>query len=217
MSGSCFIASMKEAVAIAQGTMHTFLQESHYIDFSAPIIIAKAQTLFSGIADEREKARIAYEFVRDEIPHSFDCNATVITAKASDVLLHGTGICHAKANLLAALLRSQKIPSGFCFQRLTRGVDATQGYLIHAYNAVWLDEHWVKLDARGNTNGKNAQFSLGEPQLAFPCRPEYQEYFLPGIYADPHAETMSVLEQAKSLRDVLENLPDMVSEAGLKW
>jgi transglutaminase-like putative cysteine protease len=129
------------------------------------------------------------------------------------VLLHGTGICHAKSNLLAALLRSQKIPSGFCFQRLTRGLNDANGYLIHGYNAVWLDGHWVKLDARGNTNGKNAQFSLGEPLLAFSCRPQYQEYFLPGIYANPHTATMSVLERAKSFRDVLKNLPDTVSEA----
>ena len=193
--------------------MHKFLQESHYVDFSAPLITEKARAIFSDTADDIEKARVAYEFVRDNIPHSFDCNATIITAKASDVLLHGTGICHAKSNLLAALLRAQKIPAGFCFQRLTRGIDDSKGYLIHCYNAVWLDAHWVKLDARGNTNGKNAQFSLGEPLLAFPCRPQYQEYFLPGIYANPHAATMTVLERVKSLQDVLESLPDMVRES----
>ncbi len=129
------------------------------------------------------------------------------------MLLHGTGICHAKANLLAALLRSQNIPAGFCFQRLTRGIDDSRGHLIHCYTAALLDGHWVKLDARGNTNGKNAQFSLGEPMLAFPCRPRYRECFLPGIYANPHAETMAVLEQAENLREVLENLPDTVRES----
>jgi transglutaminase-like putative cysteine protease len=193
--------------------MHRFLLESQYVDFSAPIIAEKAHALFTGISGDIEKARVAFEFVRDEIPHSFDRNASVITAKASDVLLHGTGICHAKSNLLAALFRSQKIPSGFCFQRLTRGADDANGYLIHGFNAVWLDGHWVKLDARGNTNGKNAQFSLAEPQLAFLCRPQYQEYFLPGIYANPHGKTMTVLEQARNLQDVLENLPDTVCEA----
>ncbi len=192
--------------------MRKFLQESQYVDFSAPLMAEKAHALFGGIAGDIEKARIAFEFVRDEIPHSFDCNASVITAKASGVLLHGTGICHAKSNLLAALLRPQGIPVGFCFQRLARGADGANGYLIHAYNAVWLDGHWAKLDTRGNTNGRNAQFSLGEPLLAFPCRPQYNEYFLPGIYANPHAETMKVLEWAKNLQDVLENLPDTVNE-----
>ena len=192
--------------------MHNFLRESKYIDFSAPIVNEKAHALFDSNADDIQKARFAYAFVRDDIPHSFDINAKVITAKASDVLLHSTGICHAKANLLAALLRSQGIPSGFCFQRLTRVNDDSQGYLIHCYNAVWLDGHWVMLDARGNANGKNAQFSLGEPILAFPCRSQYQEYYIQGIYSHPHAETMNVLERATNLQDVLENLPNSVNE-----
>ena len=189
-------------------SMYNFLRESKYIDFSAPIVAEKARTLFSSILNDIQKTRVAYEFVRDNIPHSFDINAGIVTAKASDVLLHNTGICHAKANLLAALLRSQGIPAGFCFQRITRAGDDSKGYCLHCYSAVWLDGHWIKLDARGNTNGKNAQFALGEPLLAFPCRPQYQEYFLPGIYAAPHAETMNVLERAASLQDVLENLPD---------
>jgi transglutaminase-like putative cysteine protease len=192
-------------------TMRIFLQESKYMDFSAPIVVEKARTLCDGIFDDIQKARVAYVFVRDNIPHSFDVDAKVITAKASDVLLHCTGICHAKANLLAALLRSQGIPSGFCFQRLTRAGDDSKGWCVHCYNAVWLDGHWIKLDARGNANGKNARFSLGEPILAFPCRSQYQEYFWPGIYANPHAETMNLLERAVSLQEVLENLPDMVS------
>jgi len=192
-------------------TMRNFLQESKYVDFAAPIVIEKARTLFNNNFDAMQKARVAYGFVRDNIQHSFDINAKVITTKASDVLLHSTGICHAKANLLTALLRSQGIPSGFCFQRITRVGDDSKGYCVHCYNAAWLDGHWVKLDARGNTNGKNAQFSLGEPILAFPCRSQYQEYFWPGIYANSHAETMNVLERAVSLQDVLENLPDMIN------
>ncbi|HEY5556236.1 transglutaminase domain-containing protein [Acetobacterium sp.] len=86
---------------------------------------------------EVEKAKVAYHFVRDEIPHSFDCNARVITASASDVLIHQTGICHAKANLLAALLRFQNIPTGFCFQHITLSDDDSLGYCVHAYNAVF--------------------------------------------------------------------------------
>ena len=167
--------------------------------------------MFDGITDNTEKPRIAYEFVRDKIPHSFDINATVITAKASDVLKYQTGICHAKANLLAALLRSQGIPTGFCFQRLTLMDDYSMGYCVHCYNAVWLNEKWVKLDARGNKPNVNAQFSLEETILAFPCRPQYDEYFWSGIYANPHSETMEMLEQADSLEYVIENIPDKIT------
>jgi transglutaminase-like putative cysteine protease len=95
-----------------------FLHENKYINFSSPNIQAKAAELFYDLSDDAQKAKTAYEFVRDEIPHSFDVKSDVITAKASDVLKHKTGICHAKANLLAALLRSRGIPTGFCFQRM---------------------------------------------------------------------------------------------------
>ena len=106
-----------------------------------------------------EKARVAFEFVRDEISHSFDCGATVITARASDALKHRTGICHAKANLLAALLRSQGIPAGFCFQRITLADDDSMGYCVHAFNAVYINGKWIKLDARGNKPSIHTHFS----------------------------------------------------------
>ena len=191
--------------------MKPFLAEHKYVDFTSENIQKKAAELFDDITDNIEKARIAYMFVRDEIPHSFDINAENITAKASDVLRYKTGICHAKANLLAALLRSQNIPVGFCFQRLTLMDDDSAGYCVHCYNAVWLGDRWIYLDARGNKKGVNAQFSTGTPILAFPPRQKYDEYFYPGIYTSPHAETMAMLEQAKSVEDIFKHIPDKVT------
>lgn len=192
--------------------MKSFLIEHPYIDYSAQNIQEWIAHHFSGAQNNMDKARLAYYFVRDEIPHSFDCEATVITAKASDVLKHKTGICHAKANLLAALLRSQGIPTGFCFQHLTLQDDDSMGYCVHCYNAIFLDNHWIKVDARGNTNGKKAEFSLEEPILAFPNRLEYDEYFWEGIFPTPHEATMKMLSSSKSLQDVLENIPDSIDD-----
>lgn len=192
--------------------MEKLLREHEYVDFMSPNIQAKAAEIFNNLRDEIQKARTAYEFVRDKIPHTFDKKSDIITAKASDVLKYGTGICHAKANLLAALLRSQKIPAGFCFQRTTLEDDDSAGYAVHCFNAVFLGGKWVKLDARGNRPGVNARFSLAEPVLAFPCRPEYDEFFWPGIYADPHGETMKILEKAENLQYILDNIPDTVTE-----
>ncbi len=189
-----------------------FLLATDMIDFHHLAIQDKAQQLFAAGMNDVEKTRTAYEFVRDEIPHSFDCNAQVITARASDVLIHQTGICHAKANLLATLLRSQKIPAGFCFQHVTLANDDSLGYCVHAYNAVFIEKHWIKLDARGNKPGVNAQFSLSEPILAFKNRPEYNEYDWPGIYANPHRDTMLMLEKAGCIQDILDNIPDKLSE-----
>jgi len=192
--------------------MERFLIADQYVDFQHETIQALCGELFSPGMDSTEKTRTAYLFVRDQIPHSFDCQAQVITARASDVLKHGTGICHAKANLLAALLRSQGIPAGFCFQRTTLEDDDSLGYCVHCYNAVFLEGKWVKLDARGNKEGVDAQFSLEKPRLAFYPRPEYDEYFYPGIYASPHLPTMEMLEQASCLQDVMDNIPDIITD-----
>jgi len=194
-------------------TVNRFLAEDPYVDFSHPLIQEKARELFSDLTSDVEKARAAYLFVRDEIPHSFDIGAAIITAKASDVLFHKTGICHAKANLLAAILRSQNIPAGFCFQHLTLADDDSLGYCVHCYNAVFLEDHWIKLDARGNTRGIDAQFSLETPKLAFQNRSEYDEYFWPGIFAVPHSPTLRMLEKASSLQDIIDNIPKTVSES----
>lgn len=192
--------------------MDEFLQEHKYIDVSALNIQTKATDLFGSLSDDVEKAKTTYEFVRDEIPHTFDIRSDIITAKASDVLKHKTGICHAKANLLAALLRSQGIPTGFCFQRLTLTDDDSLGYVVHCYNAIYLGGKWVKADARGNKPGVDAHFSMDEPIMAFPCHPEYDEFFYPGIYAAPHESTMRILEQAKCLQDVFDTIPDTITK-----
>jgi len=190
-----------------------FLQEDYYVDYSSGIIQSKASELFSENMTNFEKAKAAYLFVRDEISHSFDCDAKIITARASDVLMHKTGICHAKANLLAALLRSQSIPTGFCYEHLTLADDDSLGYCVHAFNAVLLNKKWIKLDARGNKQGINAEFSDDEPILAYPIRKEYDEYFFDGIFANSHKKTMQMLEKAKSLQDIMDNIPEYVMES----
>ena len=79
-------------------------------------------------------------FVRDEIPHSWDINASVVSKKASEVLANKTGVCWTKSCLLAALLRSNGIPSGISYQLLTRADDASDGYIIHAFNTVYIEQ-----------------------------------------------------------------------------
>ncbi|HJJ78083.1 MAG TPA: transglutaminase family protein, partial [Methanocorpusculum sp.] len=96
-----------------------FVEEDSYVDFTHPVIDSLCFDLFDGIEDDVEKTRAAYHFVRDEIPHSFDIDSDLVPTKASDVLLAGTGICHSKANLLAAILRHENIPAGFCFEHIT--------------------------------------------------------------------------------------------------
>jgi hypothetical protein len=191
--------------------MEEFLEKSKYIDYDSALIVSKTIELFHNDMSDIEKSHVAYLYVRDEIPHSFDCRPQTITAFASDVLKFKTGICHAKANLLAALLRSQGIPTGFCFQHLTLVEDDSKGYCLHCYNAIRLNDRWIKVDARGNTNGICAQFSLDKPVLAFTNRVQYDEYFFEGIYLMPDMPTMKMLEHAKTIQDVIDGLPEKPS------
>ena len=57
-----------------------------------------------------------YLFVRDEISHSWDVQDKRVTISASDVLREGVGICWAKANLFAALLRVNGVPAEFSIE-----------------------------------------------------------------------------------------------------
>jgi transglutaminase-like putative cysteine protease len=142
------------------------------------------------------------------IPHSFDIELDIVTSKASDVLAAKTGICHAKANLLAALVRGIGIPAGFCYQHLTLAGDDSLGYCVHCYNAVFVNDRWIFLDARGNTNGRRALFSPEKPVLAYCNRSEYDEYFWKGIYASPQMGVMRMLDAARTRQDIIDNLQD---------
>ena len=144
--------------------LEDYLLELDVVDYSHPLIRNKVNDLFTDSFSEIEIIKIAFEYVRDSIAHSFDIQSSYVTCKASEVLNFGEGICYAKSNLLAAILRSKGIPVGFCYQFLTKGDTPDTGYCIHALNAVYIKtiECWIRLDARGNKQGVNAQFSIGD-------------------------------------------------------
>lgn len=205
-----------------------YLKETEYIDFSDLGIQQKANEIMAQVDEslgkdksyqrmkpqkqqEVRKSKIAeamFLFVRDEIPHSHDIRSEKTTTKASQVLKEGTGVCHAKSNLLAALLRYAGIPAGICLDHLTRGEDDSRGYLLHAFNAVWLDNEWTFMDARGNKEGVNAQFPKVDIELAFSHKEQYDEFYYYGILKDAHRPTMERLENAANLDEVWEELPD---------
>ena len=172
--------------------LSNYLLTSKYVDFDKKIIQDKIQELFYSSIDEIEAVRIAFEYVRDEIPHSWDIQSERVTRTASEVLMHKEGICYAKSMLLAALLRSQGIPTGFCYQRVSLGDAPGIRHAIHALNAVFLSSinKWIRIDAHRNINGKKPQFSIDKEQLAFPIRAEYDEIDYPTIYAN-HIKTIT--------------------------
>lgn len=191
------------------GKSEDYLKESPYINFTHPSVTKKAHQLAQ--SNDIETVRKCFHFVRDEIKHSWDVQDRRITARASDVLREGVGICWAKANLLAALLRANHIPCGICYQRLTLGDTPATGHCIHALNAVYVPSlgKWIRLDARGNKDGVNAQMCFNGEKLAFPIRPEYGEYDYRVVYPTPQSPTMEILEQnSDALYMYLHCLPD---------
>ena len=189
--------------------LEDYLFELDVVDFNHPLIREKVNDLFYSSLNEIEIVKIAFEFVRDNISHSNDIQSLRVTCKASEVLYFKEGICYAKSNLLASILRSKGIPTGFCYQRLTKGDTPNTGYCIHALNAVYLKtlKRWIRLDARGNKEGVNAQFSIDEERLAFPIRKQYDENDYPIIYKEPNANTINALKQNLDCQTLFDNLP----------
>lgn len=178
--------------------LSAYLEASPLIDWEHSLIAAWD----AGSGTEEDRVRRAFHFVRDAIAHSWDIGSRRVTAKASEVLEHGEGICYAKSHLLAALLRRQNIASGLCYQRLTLGDTPDTGYCIHALNTVYLPSlgRWIRLDARGNKAGVDAQFSPDAEQLAFPVRPEMGEWDYQVNYAAPHPKIAATLMENTDCR-----------------
>ena len=80
---------------------------------------------------------------------------------------------------------------------------------MHGLNAIYLKEidRWIRVDARGNKEGVNAQFSLEKEILAFPVRSELGEADIRSVYAEPNANVVSALERSKALEELEKNLP----------
>lgn len=188
--------------------MKDFLKSSKYVNSDHPEVMKKAHALSSGTDDPVEIAKTCFEFVRDEIKHSWDYQLNPVTCSASDVLKYGTGYCYAKSHLLAALLRANRIPAGLCYQRLTIANDAPP-FCLHGLNAIFLEPFgWYRVDARGNKPGVSAQFCPPLEKLAFSLLTEGEVSFLE-IWAEPLQSVVAVLEKYDDYVQVSENLPDM--------
>jgi len=196
--------------------MKAYLQASEVIDHQHPEVLALARKIAAApmnesIAPEGKLLRIAegcFEWVRDEIHHSYDYQLNPVTCRASEVLRHRTGYCYAKSHLLAALLRANGIPAGFCYQRLSVN-DQGVPYSLHGFNAVYLPESgWYRVDARGNRSGINAQFTPPQERLAYKIRlPEEADF--PAILPEPLPIVVNALQSHKTWNALLKQLPDV--------
>ena len=186
-----------------------YLASSDIIDFDDAEVQKTLQRLQSISNDESELAKNIYEYVRDAIPHSFDIDGIIVTCRASDVLRYGEGICFAKSHLLAALMRSAGVPAGFCYQKLVFDDNDPNYKTLHGLNAIYLKNlnKWIRLDARGNKSGVDAQFSIDKEKLAFPVRKEMGERDYPTIYTKPDPAIVQSLLENRTIQELMHNLP----------
>jgi len=189
--------------------LNDYLVSDSIIDWQTPEVRKKALELTDTLPDEVAKARCLYEWVRDTIPHSNDAGIEIVTCTASEVLHHGTGICFAKSHLLAALLRAVSIPAGFCYQVLRLDPPVDNEPVLHGFNAIYLAtlDKWIRVDARGNTNVINAQFSIKKEQLAFSMDPAADEFIYETIFAAPVDSVVNRLKMYKTRSELWLDLP----------
>ncbi len=186
-----------------------YLASDTIVDWRTPEVLQKALALTGALSGDVDKARCLYEWVRDAIPHSNDAGLDIVTCTASEVLRHGTGICFAKSHLLAALLRAVGIPAGFCYQVLRLDPPDNNEPVLHGFNAMYLAslDRWIRVDARGNTNGINARFSIDREQLAFAMDPAADEFIYQTIFATPVASVVERLKMYERRSDLWNDLP----------
>ncbi|MEG4799419.1 transglutaminase family protein [Microcoleus sp. ARI1-B5] len=196
--------------------MKTYLAATEIIDRDHPAILALAQNIASQHHTSEAIAKSCFEWVRDEIRHSYDYQMNPVTCRASDVLDRKTGYCFAKSHLLAALLRANNIPAGFCYQRLSFD-DKGAPYTLHGFNAVYLPEvGWYRVDARGNRENVNAQFTPPQEQLAFKIQfPEEADFQT--ILSEPLPVVVEALENHSTWDELLLNLPDISLESAQQY
>ena len=186
-----------------------YLGRDAVIDHDHPDVRQRANQLRLANQEDVAYARACFEFVRDQVAHSWDVQDRRVTLSASEALREGVGLCYAKAHLLTALLRAEDVPAGLCYQRLT---DDGEQFDVHGLIAVHLNGSWHRQDPRGNKPGVDAQFSLDEERLAWPVRPDLGECDYPRVFVTADPLVVEVLSRAD---DVLAlcggGLPDHLS------
>lgn len=130
-----------------------FLYPNKYVYFAQDSdSVRKAAELCAGKNDEIEKLAAIFVWITDNVTYDTQLAATVKSGYTPDpdsVLKKKSGICYDYASLVAAMTRSQGIPT-----RLVVGYAADNIY--HAWNEVWTDETgWITPELLLSKKGYN--------------------------------------------------------------
>lgn len=202
-------------IKLSSDNINDYLKVSSVIDFDNITVAKLAQQLKADNPnDEIALIKATFDHVRDTVDHSMDIGGDVATLKASEVIEHNEGFCYAKSHLLAALLRYNKIPVGFCYQRLIFHSIKAPYLVLHGLNGVYISsiDKWIRLDARGNKNGVNAQFNLDKEQLAYAINKEDGEEDILMIFDEPDKNVIEKLSLYNTVEELSKDLPKSISK-----
>lgn len=180
---------------VVLGGAEKYLACTPVVDFDDDAVASLARSVAGG--DYAAMLRRAFDLVRDSFPHSGDAGAEEVACTAPDVVRLGHGLCYAKSHLLAALLRHNGIPAGFCYQRLA---SAGGGFVLHGYNAALVEGRWVRLDARGNNAKVHVTFGLDCDMRAYQADTSAGERDYNVVFPRPDQGVVSVLRDGAGRR-----------------
>ena len=194
-----------------------YLEASGIIDYENGLVKKRAQDLKKDSRNALDLIEKSFLYVRDRIVHTADmdkqkASISEVTNCASEVLGKGHGICYAKSHLLAALLRANGIPAGFCYQRLILDDDKAPYLVLHGLCGVFIESEnkWIRLDPRGNKEDVHAEFSINEEKLAFTIRGDMGEEDGFAIFETPDPGVIQALESASDAGALFSNLPKVM-------
>jgi transglutaminase-like putative cysteine protease len=133
--------------------MSASLSATYFIDKDHPDIIAFSKQHVKEGSSNQDRAVSLYYAVRDLIRYNpYSIEPVKSAMKASAVLAKGEGYCVAKALLLAACLRSQKIPARLGFADVKNHLNTerlkalmeTDLFVWHGFTEVYINGKWVK-------------------------------------------------------------------------
>lgn len=152
--GNSYAKSLEtEFTAKISGETTPFLYPNKYVDFSSKSVsVEKAAEICAGKTDTIDKLAAIFQWITDNVTYDKQLAATVKSGYVPDpdqVLKKRSGICYDYSSLLAAMTRSQDIPT-----RLVVGYAADNIY--HAWNEVYTEETgWITPELLLSKNGYN--------------------------------------------------------------
>jgi len=137
-----------------------YLKPTFVIDSSSEIVKEKATVLTEKCNSQKEKAKMLFYSVRDEIKYNpYLALSSIEDYRASKTLQRGEGYCVQKAVVLTALARAVGIPARLGFADIRNHLApkelielmGTNIFVYHGYSELWLNNKWVKATPAFNT------------------------------------------------------------------